>query len=499
LKNPDFLATFTKVEFVQRVVTGYGKKKSPAAFYMEALELLGDWLYIFPVALVIATYVICRNKNAKSKFLLVWVYIPLIILTLAKFKSSRYIYFLYPVFGYFIGMFFVKVYSFITSRSEKRSQAYKIVFLTLLLGFSSLQIIKSLQLTSGLPQTSYHRFCLFFDETKDASLFVHRLGRGDFERSEFLHLYFTKNKTGSDKSLALLAHSLNENDAVLTSRKDFMKMLRPSKKSGKIKVEDYSYYNFTTASSLKANHPVEKVAIFNAGSGLEEYLKSIDVKVYPLRHPSLLIDYEKDDNGEFILDTGYTILGYEPNKFIVEYYAGLLERGEVDRRFIADLFSCMATRYKRHYRFYSKYSGLDYGMTRDHPYRILMYKGLFDQVTAVNIRQGNFFQPAWCEIGRYFLKWNKHTDISAPQLRNKMLKLQEGDALLVPEKLAAKLKVLARESGIDLAGFLYAEFRFNPKRKITQKSHFPKVFIFRNDGAIHKALDAYSIEMKSLD
>ncbi len=494
LKNPGFLNSFIKEEIVSRVFTGYSDNVIGPLFYINALKMFGDWIYLLPAALVIFTIYCLKREDRKYRLFLIWIYIPLGLLTLAKFKSVRYIYFIYPILGIAVGYMIYSLFIYIYSPEKKSSRNSAFIFLLIFTIFGVFQLGRYEVYTSSMHQSDIHIFANYFRSVPARRLFVSNLSLKDFERSEFLHVHFTQNRKFVKSIIHYKLLPRDGKKAVLCPRRDMLKMLFVERAKKDYLNSNFCYFNYSTLESFLANPPVEKVAVLRKDGELADYLSAHNIDLIPLADPAELIDYSINNNQEFVDTAGRLVFGYDIYPDIMHYYVDLLESNRITRKGIVKLFKCYATRHNRHFYLFALPEGLGYGMNAQHAYRVLKYEGYLKGLRILGVRYSDFHKADFCDFHEVLISSETiNGDINSSRIVSLLTRLNSKDIILMNKTSLMKLKDEVSDGlALDIK---YCDFRNKITSKVKIDKYVPLVFVMKTDNPAVQILSENGINL----
>lgn len=500
LKNPDFFKTFINIEILQRVVTGIDDKYRGFFYYFINLKTAGPWFYILPAALIFIIFLYIRKKSRKLLFLNIWIFASIIGLSFAHYKSIRYLGWVFPALGMAIGIFLTCIFNLIKNSGIKYSIPLSRLYIFTLILFLILSFGNYIAYTNNMHQENYHIYDNYYSGENKGKL-INTLKWSEFERSEYIHTYLMKNLVISKKSLLKEIKDLNSDDSILASRRDYLQLFFNKNLSTQIKTEDYLAFNFSNEKSFRSNNPTVKIVLLRKGSNLEKYLRKKNISLQPMNHS---IDTLRGiaGNRTFVQKVSLNLLGYETNKNVTDYFASLLDNQMVNRDMIYEMLKKYALKSNTHYNFLLSLAGLKTGIIDSHPYRLLLYKNMIDNVVVYNTKRNQFLLMPRIELSDKIKKWKfiqnpkKDPDIMIQILNG----LDDKTLLIAPSYSVEKISALRKKlGGINNPDDLYCCEFMNKNQMEVDNNKFPDLLIIiRKDHPGYDLLSQHHIMLRKL-
>ncbi|MBN2135828.1 MAG: glycosyltransferase family 39 protein [Acidobacteria bacterium] len=494
LAHPDFIQKYIKYEWKVRVFEGYFSHADDHLYYFRNLTLLSNWLIILFPAVTFFILKLIKEKKKKQLFIVIWIAVPLILLTIAKTKLVRYKFIIYPALAMIIAWFVVYLYR----KIKVTFTAKKHLLITTMVLFGLFMVFQwgnAFLYTSNSIRETHHIVSSYYEGKGQGALIWNHLGKHDFHWAEFIHLNFADRAKYSPKPLGEELRKISEFDTILTSRRRMLQALN----NGEISSEEKKkilYFNHSMGYAFTFGTPKVRVGLVLCGGEAEKYLKENGVVLFPLEQPSEAVDYNIVDNAGFIRNASLNALGYEMADSRTVYFTTLLDKKIYTRNEMVKLLESYAITQDYHYNLFVRREGIDDGIIADHPWRKLLYTrlpGVLDKVQCFGMDRSGFSLIARAELKEQLSRWTFKKNISSlEQILNAIKSSSPDEIILIKRKT---LVSLLSEHPDTLAGFSFVSFNA-PREVFVPVARFPeKVMIILNSSSLTEEFKSAKLEL----
>ena len=349
VQHPDFLKTFSSDEVNKRIFEGYFTPANDLFFYIKSLSLLGNWLFILPFAVIYSVYLTIKKQDKRMMFILLWVLMPLVLLTVARSKLDRYAYICYPALALIVAASLFTFYRWALNRKIFAGRTlFKYGILIFFGIFLSLQVASAYHMNSSVKVPAFHILTDFYTGKADGVLTIMNLKENDFHLPEWIEVNCIDKKTVSSETFKEALNKMGEDDTLIVSRSRLLNALSQGLER-KIDITSLRFFNYSSRYTFTVTNPKVKVGLIKNGSKVAEKLMQNGIELYPASGFFELPFKNVSNVDEFVQKASERILGYSLRKNVNKYYAGLIEKGELSRDKFEKILLSYAVNQDYHY------------------------------------------------------------------------------------------------------------------------------------------------------
>lgn len=331
VQHPDFLKTFSSDEVNKRIFEGYFMPANDLLFYIKSLSLLGNWIFILPFAVIYSGYLTIKQQDKRMTFILLWVLIPLILLTVARSKLDRYAYICYPALALIIAASLFNFYRWALKRKIFAGRTlFKYGILIFFGIFLSLQVASAYHINISIKVPAFHVLTDFYTGKGDGVLTIMNLKENDFHLPEWIEVNCIDKKTVSSETFKEALNKMGEDDTLIVSRSRLLNALSQGLER-KIDITGLRLFNYSSRYTFTVTNPKVKVGLVKNESKVAEKLMQNGIEIYTVTGFFELPVKNVSNLNKYVQTASERILGYSLRKNVNKYYAGLIEKGELSR------------------------------------------------------------------------------------------------------------------------------------------------------------------------